>query len=92
MKRILFAVALFLIPATARACLWDYDTLVAERSANGPFADLADFAGRCDPTVSCTRVEGASTSDRSNSMWGEIGVNSSARWVASMIGARTEKA
>jgi DNA polymerase-3 subunit alpha len=25
------------------------ETLVAERTANGRFADLADFAGRCDP-------------------------------------------
>jgi DNA polymerase-3 subunit alpha len=25
------------------------ETLVAERSSRGPFADLADFAGRCDP-------------------------------------------
>ena len=25
------------------------ETLVAERTAKGPFADLADFAGRCDP-------------------------------------------
>jgi DNA polymerase-3 subunit alpha len=24
-------------------------SLVAERAANGPFADLSDFAGRCDP-------------------------------------------
>jgi DNA polymerase-3 subunit alpha len=25
------------------------ETVVAERAAKGPFADLADFAGRCDP-------------------------------------------
>ena len=25
------------------------ETLVAERAANGPFADLSDFASRCDP-------------------------------------------
>ena len=68
-----------------------------EHSTMSPSAELAELvpstdsvAGRCADHLEADSRPGSSTSERSNSMCGDTGVSSRARWRGDTIGPRAE--